>query len=92
MEMEGKEGAGIRAKASMVFSFSDDKSAIAAVKSLKGEGAIGKRCRSEVSREGKSVRISLDADDIVCLRATANGFLRALQVFESVENNISEGR
>lgn len=69
----------------MVFRFADRSAAAAANRSLGGEGNISKRCRSETALENDSIKITIKADDTASFRATVNGFLRALQVFESVE-------
>lgn len=82
--MEGKKSA-LGAESKMIFRFPDKGSAEAAFKSLKDEGNISKRCKSETSLNGSKIIISIVAEDCVSFRATVNGFLRALQVFESVE-------
>lgn len=65
--------------------FEDNTVAKAAFQSIKNEGYTSKRCIAETELKSKDIDISIKADDIVSFRATANGFLRALQVIESVE-------
>ena len=82
--MERKKSAlGVESK--MIFHFENNQSAKAALISLKDEGNISKRCKSETSLDGSKIMITIIADDCVSFRATINGFLRAMQVFESIE-------
>lgn len=83
--MEGKKGAEAAISAEITVRFRDRKTAGAAFRSLACEGNVSGRCRSETRLGGDAVRISAHADDVVALRATLNGFLRALQVFEGIE-------
>ena len=65
--------------------FPDAESCDAAVKAASHEGNIGGRAKSKLTKKDKDLVIEIEADDVVALRATANAYLRALQVFESVE-------
>ncbi|MBU0532520.1 hypothetical protein KKB44_03435 [Candidatus Micrarchaeota archaeon] len=64
--------------------FQDNKTLDAAAKALSHEGSIGNRAISKIRKEEKMLVIEIDAKDVVALRATANAYLRALQVFEEV--------
>ncbi|MBD3210009.1 hypothetical protein GF318_01360 [Candidatus Micrarchaeota archaeon] len=57
----------------------------AAEKAVSHEGHTGGRAEAEVSKKGNVLLIEIQAKDVVALRATANAYLRALQVFESLE-------
>ena len=68
----------------MEIRFPDEKSASAAAKAIAHEGDVGNRSETRITKKGKVLTIHINAQDVVALRATANAFLRALQVFESV--------
>jgi len=74
----------MKAKCSMEFAFPDDKRAEAAAKAVSHEGDVGNRSTVKITRKGSTLTLEIDAKDVVALRATANAFLRALQVFEGV--------
>ena len=57
----------------------------AAAEALSHEGSVGSRASAKIRKKEKSLEIEITAKDVVALRATANAYLRALQVFESVE-------
>jgi tRNA threonylcarbamoyladenosine modification (KEOPS) complex Pcc1 subunit len=65
--------------------FPDDKAVEAAVKAVSHEGNVGNRATSKVMKKDKTLVVGINADDAVALRASANAYLRALQVFESIE-------
>jgi tRNA threonylcarbamoyladenosine modification (KEOPS) complex Pcc1 subunit len=65
--------------------FPDEKSLDAAAQAVSHEGSVGERATSSVMKRDKSLVVEIKAKDVVALRATANAYLRALQVFESVE-------
>jgi tRNA threonylcarbamoyladenosine modification (KEOPS) complex Pcc1 subunit len=77
----------MKAKTSIEVFFDSQKSAKSAHAALSGESGFS-RARSSVVLKGKNLLISLDADDVVALRAAANGIMRNLQVFESIEENV----
>ena len=79
----------MRANGKIVVSFPDADAAKSAEASLGSETGFS-RARMESKANGKSLQITIDADDIVAFRAAANGALRNLQVFESIEDNDSE--
>ncbi len=67
--------------------FPDGKSARAAADALAHEkGVGGARSQTRLSVDGSSLEISIEAGDVVALRAGANACLRALQVFEGIDN------
>ncbi len=68
----------------MTFSFENNREVEAAAIAVSHEGNVG-RASSEVSKKGNDLIISIKADDVVALRATANAYLRALQVIEEVK-------
>ena len=74
----------MKAKCSMEFAFPDDKRAEAAAKAVSHEGDVGNRSTVKITRKGSTLTLEIDAKDVVALRATANAFLRALQVFEGI--------
>lgn len=75
----------MKAKCSMEFHFPDSRKARAAAEAVSHEGDVGKRSRARVSHEGATLRLEIEAGDSVALRAAANAFLRALQVFEGAK-------
>ncbi|MFH1785727.1 MAG: KEOPS complex subunit Pcc1 [Candidatus Micrarchaeota archaeon] len=75
---------GIRSKCSMTFEFPDENTANAAEKAILHEGEIGNRSKTKITKKGSVLTIDIDANDVVALRATANAFLRALQIFQSI--------
>ena len=79
----------MKAKGRLVVEFPDADAAKSAEVSLGSEKGFS-RARVESKADGKSLSVSIDADDIVAFRAAANGALRNLQVFESIEDNDSE--
>ncbi len=82
--MEG-EISSISGSGVFTFVFSDEKAAYAAKISLEDEGNVGQRSSSTIMTEGSRLKVTIDADDIVSMRASLNGILRALQTFESIE-------
>jgi len=75
----------MKARCSMEFAFPDEKRAEAAAKAVSHEGGVGNRSTVRTTRKGSALVLEIDAQDVVALRATANAYLRALQVFEGVE-------
>lgn len=75
----------MKAKCSMEFFFPDAGRADAAAKAVSHEGDVGNRSTVKITRNGASLVLDVEAQDVVALRATANAFLRALQVFEGVK-------
>ena len=66
--------------------FPDAAAARAAMAALAHEGAAGGRSSATLDANGKTLAISIEARDVVALRAAANAYLRALAVFEGVDN------
>lgn len=69
----------------MEFSFPDGKSAGTAARAISHEGSVSKRSSSKIEQKDNILRIEIEAQDVVALRATSNAFLRALQVIEEVQ-------
>jgi tRNA threonylcarbamoyladenosine modification (KEOPS) complex Pcc1 subunit len=69
----------------MEFEFPDKKTADAAVAAVSHEGSVGNRSSSRIEQKDNILRVEIEAQDAVALRATANAFLRALQVIEEVQ-------
>ncbi len=74
----------MKGKCSITIEFASERCALAAVAALKQEEEFKKRSDSSISVKGKMFFVSIDADDVVALRATVNSYLRALQAMESV--------
>lgn len=70
--------------------FPDEKRLDAAAQALSHEGGLSKRSSARTERNGRTLTISIEAKDIIALRATTNAFLRAVQAFEGVEEGASE--
>lgn len=81
----------MKTKAKVEILFPDEKSALAAVNSIKHEENVKKRSNAKATADGCSVVIAIEASDVVAFRAALNAYMRDLQVFESVENNIVRG-
>lgn len=64
--------------------FPDEKAAKDAKTALEKETNTNKRFSSEIKIEKKQLIITVDAEDMVALRATSNSFLRYLQVIEKL--------
>ena len=65
--------------------FPDRKSLDAAAAALSHEGDVGGRSSTKMAKNGNTLTLEIEAQDVVALRAAANACLRALQVFESVD-------
>ncbi len=66
--------------------FPDAKSLNAAHVALSHEKDVSNRSKVTFIKKAKTIEIKISAKDIVALRASANACLRALQVFEGIEN------
>lgn len=60
------------------------KAAEAAQKTLKIEAGQQRRSVSKISRDGKKLRIVIEARDIAAAHATIGSFMRALKVFTAI--------
>ncbi len=69
----------------MEFEFPDKKTLEAAVKALSHEGSVGSRSKTSMKEKNNILQLCIEAQDVVAMRATANAFLRALQVIEEVQ-------
>lgn len=65
-------------------SFPTKKAAEDAKKALKKEINRNKRFSSKITLKNKLLIITVEGEDMVALRATANSFLRYLQVIEQL--------
>jgi tRNA threonylcarbamoyladenosine modification (KEOPS) complex Pcc1 subunit len=65
--------------------FPDEEAAKAAVKAVSHERHAGGRSSAKVASSGRALTITIEAADVVALRAAANAYLRALAVFEGIE-------
>jgi tRNA threonylcarbamoyladenosine modification (KEOPS) complex Pcc1 subunit len=69
----------------MTVEFPDGKSLDAALKAISHEGNVGGRSATRMSKKARTLRLEIEAQDVVALRAAANACLRALQVVEKIE-------
>ncbi len=69
--------------------FPDAAAVKAAIKALAHEGAGG-RSSAKLNGIGNTLAISIEAQDVVALRAAANAYLRALAVFEGAERGAND--
>ena len=59
-----------------------------AAKAISHERDVGNRSGTEVTVDGGTLTISIEAQDVVALRAGANACLRALQAIEGIEKEV----
>ncbi|MFN7991152.1 MAG: KEOPS complex subunit Pcc1 [Candidatus Micrarchaeia archaeon] len=72
-----------RCLAEIVFPHVDG--ADAAIKAVSHEGDVGDRSSVRMTKDGRTLKLEIVAEDVVALRATLNACLRAVQVFEGIE-------
>ena len=77
---------GLKARCVFEALFKDGRSAKAALASISHEKDVGSRSSAKAAVSGNVLQITIEADDIVALRASMNAHLRALAVFEGIEN------
>jgi len=82
-----KEKGKVSAKATLVLAFPSAKPAKAARDALAAEADFSHRGHSRVSLSGKEVRVEIEADDPVSLRASLNSYLRLMRIIKDVEEN-----
>lgn len=70
--------------------FPTKKSAEDAKTALERETNTNKRFSSKIKIQNKQLLITVEGEDMVALRATANSFLRYLQVIEKLEGGKSD--
>ena len=75
----------IASKASMEFRFPDQGSCGAAMEALRHEARAGTRSKTELEADGPLLRIRIEAEDPVALRASMNAYLRAISAFGELE-------
>lgn len=68
----------------MEFEFPDEKAMKSAKTAVSHEGDVG-RARTSIAEGNNRLTIDIESEDVVALRATANAYLRALQVIEEVQ-------
>jgi len=67
----------------MEFEFPDQKTVNAVKAAISHEGDVG-RAKTKINENNNTLMINIESEDVVALRATANAYLRALQVIEEV--------
>jgi tRNA threonylcarbamoyladenosine modification (KEOPS) complex Pcc1 subunit len=75
----------MRAKCLIDIEFPDERAVEAAMKAVSHEGNVGSRSHMALGRKGKRLLLNIEAGDVVAMRAAANACMRAIQVFESAE-------
>jgi tRNA threonylcarbamoyladenosine modification (KEOPS) complex Pcc1 subunit len=67
--------------------FPDLKRLDAALAAISHEGGLSERssAKTAVDRESRRLTLTIDAQDVVAMRATFNAYMRAFQVFEAVQ-------
>ena len=75
----------MKAACRFVIEFPDDRSLEAARIAISHEGGLSGRAKTSVEGKGRRLEIVIEAADVVALRASANAFLRAIQVIEGIE-------
>lgn len=81
------EGEKVSGSANLSLSFQSEKSAKAAYDSLLAEADFSHRGGSKVALSGKTVRVEINADDPVSLRASLNSYLRLMQIIKTLEKD-----
>ena len=69
--------------------FDSGRAADSAEHALRQEKGFG-RASMRIERDGQAINIAINADDVVAFRAAMNSLLRNMQVFESIEKDITE--
>ncbi|MFA6214219.1 MAG: KEOPS complex subunit Pcc1 [Candidatus Micrarchaeia archaeon] len=77
----------VSGSATLSLTFPSPKPAKAAYDALAAEADFSHRGGSKVSLSGKTVRVEINADDPVSLRASLNSYLRLMHIIKSVEEN-----
>jgi len=67
--------------------FPSEEKAKAALSAISHEKDVGARSNAEARVSGKKLTITIEADDVVALRASMNAYMRALQVFEGIDKD-----
>jgi len=75
----------LASKAVMEFRFPDLGLCAAAREALSHEARAGTRSQTRLEAEGRELRITIEAEDPVALRASMNAYLRAISAFDDVE-------
>ncbi|MFA5929456.1 MAG: KEOPS complex subunit Pcc1 [Candidatus Micrarchaeia archaeon] len=77
----------VSGSAVLCLTFPSKKPAKAAYDALLAEADFSHRGGSRVILGGKTVRVEIQADDPVSLRASLNSYLRLMHIIKSVEEN-----
>ena len=77
---------GLGIKAHIECEFPSENAAKSAAISVSHEGKISKRSKTKVTEKGKTLSIEIESTDVIALRASMNAYLRALSVFEGVDD------
>lgn len=81
MPSDGK----IRASAEIRLSFPSGSSAKAAYNALLSEADFAHRGGSSVHLDGKAVRVQIESEDPVSLRASINSYLRLMHIIKDID-------
>lgn len=83
---------GLKSVSTMTVRFPSQKARQSAEAALSHESKAGSRSTAKLTGKGDVLMVEIEAQDVVALRATLNAYLRALQVFESIEASIAGGK
>ncbi len=72
----------MKARCRMEIEFPDPE---AAAKSVTHEGGLSERSSAKIEISGKKLILTVEAQDVVAMRASVNAYMRAFQVFEGIE-------
>ena len=78
----------VTGSAALCFNFPSARPAKAAYDALASEADFSHRGHSRVFLKGKSVRVEIEADDPVSLRASLTSYLRLMHIIKSAEENL----
>jgi KEOPS complex subunit Pcc1 len=75
----------MKARCRIEIEFPHESDVVAAAKAVAHEGGLSERSSAKIEKSGKKIILTVEAQDVVALRATVNAYLRAFQVFEGIE-------
>ncbi|VVC01485.1 Transcription factor Pcc1 [uncultured archaeon] len=76
--------------ATLQLHFPSTKSAKAAYDALLAEADFSHRGGSSVKLDGKSVKVEINADDPVSLRASLNSYLRLMHIIKAIDEDTNK--
>jgi len=79
----------MKSKAKLRVRFDSERAADSAEHALQQEKGF-ERARIKIARNGATLEVGIFAQDVIAFRAAMNSVLRNMQVFESIEKDISE--